>query len=65
MAREASKKGLKYECLNRVTKEAKSLVLTGHVRRVLQERVPEALPSDGTVDEAGRLVHVLTQTSIR
>lgn len=56
---QTSIKCLEGECLNCSTKEAKPSALTGHVRWVLQKLVAEAFPSDGAVDEAGRLVHVL------
>lgn len=58
---QTSEKCLQCEGLNRLTKEVKPSGLTGHVRWVLEERVAETIPSDGAVDKAGRLVHVLTR----
>lgn len=54
-----AEKCLKSEGPNSLTEEVKPSVLTGHVRWVLQERVAETVSSDGAVDEAGWLVHVL------
>lgn len=56
-----SKECLRCKCPSSLAKKADPSVLTRHVRWVLQKRVAEAIPSNGSVDEAGRLVHVLTR----